>query len=488
MGFNKCEIVKQSYSNSILNKKNVIGVGVGTKWANEEDTQEPAVLVFVQHKIKDDEFVKLSADDEIPKFINGIPTDVIEVGHLTKLGYRNRVRPIRPGYSISHPEVTAGTLGGIFIDKDGDTVVLSNNHVLANENKAKIGDIILQPSSSDSFGDTAFCGWKEPVSNLPYFAVLKDMVKLTDHNYQDSAIAKIHESYLKKKLIDLNYPDVNMPIRGFTEPAIGMKVQKFGRTSGHTLSQIMGVRASFTISYDIGDLTFSDCFVCKGFSEPGDSGSIIFDENMNAVGLLFAGSAKVTLATPINYIIDKYGLSLVNNNYNDLSKNWVSIGDGITISDNKLTIDTNANKAAYIEQTVKFSNINIKINTGNDQGMTWGPGISLSWGDSFCKVNLRYGDKIGWTTKSQGSHSEQLINTDTKIKPNTDYIISFVNHKNKIVVFVNDGFKTIEIGSIRYDNKPVLVKIGKIDIHNGQSNHNDLGNIGVTYYQNLSVA
>lgn len=484
MLFKNCEITKQSYSNSILNRKNVVGLGVGTKWSNNEDTHEPAVLVFVQKKIRPGELSKLSADDEIPPYINNIPTDVIEVGHLTKLGYKGRVRPIKPGYSISHPKVTAGTLGGIFLDRDGDTVVLSNNHVLANENKAKIGDIILQPSVSDTFGDIGFYGWKEPISNLPYFATLKDMVKLSDNNIQDSAIAKIHERFIAKKLIDFNYPDINKPMKGFTDPAVGMKVQKFGRTSGHTISNIIGVKASFTISYDIGDITFEDCFVCQGFSEPGDSGSIIFDENMNAVGLLFAGSAKVTLATPINHIIDRYGLSLVSSNYSDLSNGWAMVGKGITVSDNKLTICSEANASAYIEQVIRFSNINIKINTSNDTGMTWGPGVSLSWNDHFCKVNLRAGHKVGWTTKS-GSHSEQFI--DMNVRNNTDYLISFINNKNKITAIINDGFKTVEIGSIKYDGKSVLARIGKMDMFNQYSSHSELGNIGTTYYQNLSI-
>ena len=101
-------------------------------------------------------------------------------------------------------------------------------------------------------------------------------------------------------------------------------------------------------------------------------------------------------------------------------------------------------------------------------------------------MNLRHSDRLGWTTKLSESHSEQFI--DIKVNQNSDYTISFVNHKNKISAFINDSFKTYEIGSIKYDNRPVSIKIGKMDMHNGPSSHSEHGPLGVTYYQNLSIA
>ena len=55
-----------------------------------------------------------------------------------------------PGGSVGHFEITAGTIGAIARDKKtGRDVILSNNHVLANENAAKIGDAILQAGVID---------------------------------------------------------------------------------------------------------------------------------------------------------------------------------------------------------------------------------------------------------------------------------------------------------------------------------------------------
>ena len=55
---------------------------------------------------------------------------------------------MKAGISIAHEDVTAGTLGW-YCEKDDRLLVLSNNHVLANENKGDKGDPILQPGPHD---------------------------------------------------------------------------------------------------------------------------------------------------------------------------------------------------------------------------------------------------------------------------------------------------------------------------------------------------
>ena len=58
------------------------------------------------------------------------------------------VRPLRPGLSVAHPSVTAGTLGG-FVRTGGGLAILSNNHVLAASDAAALGDAVLQPGPAD---------------------------------------------------------------------------------------------------------------------------------------------------------------------------------------------------------------------------------------------------------------------------------------------------------------------------------------------------
>ncbi|MBE0702228.1 MAG: hypothetical protein IH582_03505, partial [Afipia sp.] len=112
-------------------------------------TSEIAVVILVEQKKP---LAALQAQDVIPREIDGMRTDVVEVGVLRALqGGKARYRPVIPsGVSIGHYKITAGTLGVMVRDTNtGDRFVLSNNHVLANSNDAEIGDPILQPGPID---------------------------------------------------------------------------------------------------------------------------------------------------------------------------------------------------------------------------------------------------------------------------------------------------------------------------------------------------
>src|SRR5215218_8678076 len=61
---------------------------------------------------------------------------------------QQRVRPLRPGLSVAHSTVSAGSLGGFVRTADG-LAILSNNHVLAASNAATVGDAVLQPGPAD---------------------------------------------------------------------------------------------------------------------------------------------------------------------------------------------------------------------------------------------------------------------------------------------------------------------------------------------------
>lgn len=137
------------FQEELLAKRNVVGVAVGYKATAQGISDTPAVVVLVETKLP---IAALSAEDEIPKEISGIRTDVLQVGRLeAQIGPRDRIRPTIPGgVSVGHYKITAGTLGVMVKDRDtGDPFLLSNNHVLANSNEALVGDPILQPGPTD---------------------------------------------------------------------------------------------------------------------------------------------------------------------------------------------------------------------------------------------------------------------------------------------------------------------------------------------------
>lgn len=139
------------FQNSLLQKANVVGVAVGYKEQKGDTQGDVALVVLVEQKKP---LAALAADDVVPPEVDGMKTDVYEVGYLRALSSMNPRQPFRPlipnGVSISHYKVTAGTLSTIVHDRvTGDALLLSNNHVFANSNDADLGDPILQPGAMD---------------------------------------------------------------------------------------------------------------------------------------------------------------------------------------------------------------------------------------------------------------------------------------------------------------------------------------------------
>jgi hypothetical protein len=135
--------------NDLLAKSNVVGVAVGFKESEGVVTDEISVVVLVEQKKP---LAALTPQDIVPKEIDGMRTDVVEVGVLRAFqGGRARYRPVIPsGVSMGHFKVTAGTLGAVVRDRNtGERFLLSNNHVFANSNDAMIGDAVLQPAPMD---------------------------------------------------------------------------------------------------------------------------------------------------------------------------------------------------------------------------------------------------------------------------------------------------------------------------------------------------
>jgi hypothetical protein len=101
------------------------------------------------------------------------------------------------------------------------------------------------------------------------------------------------------------------------EARIGLKVQKYGRTTGHTRGRVTGLNATINVSYRTGTARFSNQIVITGdgFSAGGDSGSLIVTDGVLAgdrrpVGLLFAGSANSTIANPIDAVLARFDVTI----------------------------------------------------------------------------------------------------------------------------------------------------------------------------------
>ncbi len=246
--------------------------------------QEFALAVRIQHRSlensKQVETIRKQAKGEV---------EVRYVGRVVKRAvpwHQDRNRPLRIGGSVGHFKITAGTLGCFVRARGGDAIsMLSNNHVLANENRAKKGEAILQPGRVDE-GQTP----ADVVGVLSEFIRLKKI----GANAIDAALASLKDglAYNHRNLTGVG------KLAGLGDDFLdaGSHVAKVGRTTGSTQGRVTAFEVdNVVIAYDIGNLRFDGQIEIESadsspFSQGGDSGSLIVDADTKGVALLFAGS------------------------------------------------------------------------------------------------------------------------------------------------------------------------------------------------------
>ena len=229
--------------------------------------------------------------------------DVRHIGLVRAFENTARVRPLRSGWSIGEIDVTAGTLG-CFLSVGAEARILSNNHVLANEDRARPGAVIVQPGVAD--------GGHNPDDRV---GVLDRAVALSDElpNRVDVAIATVEVEYDAATIAGLG------ELSGETlAPEDAGSVAKLGRTTELTRGTVTAFELDgVTVQYDRGALRFDDQVDVHGsggpFSQGGDSGSLIVsDPRLDAVALLFAGNDEgVTYGNPIAAVLDALGATLM---------------------------------------------------------------------------------------------------------------------------------------------------------------------------------
>jgi hypothetical protein len=209
--------------------------------------------------------------------------------------------------------VMAGTFGALVVDSwssgrvPPSIYVLSNNHVLAGENQLPVGSRIFQPGLLDG-GNPA----SDRIANLSTFIPLN----AAQANSVDCAVAFVASTVQPRRRVSPSILKIGTP-KGSANAAIDMVVEKFGRTTRYTVGRITSIDTDALVDYDMGQLKFTSQIVIESinnnpFSDSGDSGSLIVErQSGNAVGLLFGGSAIVTLANHIDDVLQALEVDLV---------------------------------------------------------------------------------------------------------------------------------------------------------------------------------
>ena len=201
----------------------------------------------------------------------------------------------------------SGTLGSL-VTGGGTLYVLSNNHVLARQDRAAAGEDISQPGLIDN-------GCQPP-------RIVADFTAAPHlGNNVDCAIAALRPNTMNTTgaIQGLNGGTGAQPPSTTTmNPSVGMAVQKSGRTTGHTTGNVGSTNTSVNVQYQLQcgkgrkyTISYTNQVVINGsgFSAGGDSGSLILTNTTCAhpVALLFAGSSSDTIGNPIGDVLSALG-------------------------------------------------------------------------------------------------------------------------------------------------------------------------------------
>jgi hypothetical protein len=232
-------------------------------------------------------------------------------------GRKTLVSPLHPGASIGHIQGFPGTIGCIArsIREGEDWVgVTSAAHVLSITNTADRGDPIIAPGHPDGPKSNANrCG---SLARFIYLTHFKDLKGANLLNCQDVALVQIAEEY-EGEIPDVTWvidPQTERPMRlqGIIgQDALfdhsGETIYKVGRTTDLTQGtldlvglQRQAIQLPDGRLYIYTDVMTVERMGSKAFSEPGDSGALVYTADGRAIGFVIGGTDQTTFVSPID--------------------------------------------------------------------------------------------------------------------------------------------------------------------------------------------
>ena len=310
----------------IRGKKNVVGYSkkLRRRIRDGREVEEEVIRIYVSKKV---DASALDLKDLIPGEVDGIPTDVVEIGEMKALGLHplahvTRVRPLVAGVSVWNWAITAGTLGWFFRDASGREMLGSNARVFA-ENALRSSSEetrIVQPGRADQGGvsedvvgryhwhqplagsecalSKAVAGMLNGVSSL-FGRRTRFELTLAERAKIDFAVAEptvdykleLHSAEGCEGFVGLGFAGSDQasffckaehiraagwtPIDKTIEAmGVGDEIHKIGRTTEYTSGRVVDDSAYGRVSYGgVSFVEFDDVILTAAMLEGGDSGS-----------------------------------------------------------------------------------------------------------------------------------------------------------------------------------------------------------------------
>jgi len=260
-----------------------------------------AVMVFTEHP----------GVQGIPLAVDGVPVVIEYSGKFEALKLTDRYRPAPIGVSVGNNlECVAGTIGcQLWID--GQKYLLSNNHVLARENDASLGEDIVQPGRYDN---TPLCANNVATDKIGELADFEPLTFDGSDNILDAAIALYTTDDVTCATLPGYY---GFPSTTTVDAYVGQPIMKVGRTTEFTTGTITAINVSTWCGYSAGNVWFvQSLYTSTKFTKAGDSGSLVVtnDGNKNPVGLLYGGSRPGNaLLCPIDLVLERFNATICGN-------------------------------------------------------------------------------------------------------------------------------------------------------------------------------
>jgi len=306
----------------LLERKNVIGYSNTLKPRIKNGKEVDGTTVFRVYVSKKEPRECLSKKDLVPETFRGIETDVVEIGEIKALSNpKEKYRPVVAGVSMMHKKGTACTAGLLFQDNEtGKLLLAQNNHCAALEDKAQVGDEILQPSPYDGGkldADVAGHLFKTvPLVYEKYQCPFRELVYKFIRPFQKEKYNvgnKVDIAFMEPCVLCTQEVLDKGTIMGKYVPNIDDKAWKVGRTTGYTDNGVVkDLDWNGYVGYTRGKLFFTDCILIMGnkFSQGGDSSSFV-QVGDKTIGSLFAGSDTSSIICKIENIEQTGEVTLV---------------------------------------------------------------------------------------------------------------------------------------------------------------------------------